>query len=208
MVKQFFILLIAGYFISNAQTNSNYGIKVGLISSRAADIHVKNYYWNLYKESRTNGYYSIFYQFYHSNYYLLEAELGYEQVGAEDNIPVTTSENPDGTGEYLVMDHAYDFLSLNIAFNPEYETDKICFYGIISPSINFLIKNRDQLILNKYANHFILGYNVGIGFKPKSIFKGKFFFEVRYHSFLTKVINNDFISLKFSSLKFCIGSYF
>jgi len=126
---------------------------------------------------------------------LLEAELGYEQVGAEDKIPVTTSENPDGTGEYLIMDHAYDFLSLSVAFNPEYKTNKFCFYGIISPSINFLIKNRDELILNKYVNRFILGYNIGIGFKPKNIFTGKFFFEVRYQRFLTDVIKKMILSV-------------
>lgn len=112
---------------------------------------------------------------------MLETELGYEQLGAEDKIPVTTAENPDGTGEYVIIDHGYDFLSLDVSFNPKYETDKICLYGIISPSVNYLII--DQLILNKYTKDFLLGYNIGLGFRPKELFDGKFFCEIKYHNF-------------------------
>lgn len=204
--KSLFFLLFLPIF-SYSQIISNYGIKIGFISSKAADVKVNNYYWNLYKDSRLSGSYSIFAYFLNSEYYRFEAELGYRQEGAEDKLPATTSESPDGTGEFVIIDHAYDFLSLNLALQPKYENDNICLFGIISFSFNNMLKNRDQLILNNNVEKFLLGYSFGLGLQPKNILNGKLFFEFRFNDFLFRVVKNDYFQAKFNSVQFSIGSF-
>lgn len=205
--KVILMLLILLPIFSNAQIITDYGIKIGLISSKAVDIIVKNYYWDLYKDSRVSGSYGIFAQFLSSKYYRFEAELGYRQEGAEDKIPFTTSENPDGTGEFAIIDHAYDFISLNLAFQPKYENDNICLFGIISPSLNYMIKNRDQVILNDNIEKLLFGYSFGLGFQPKNILEGNLFAEFRFNNFFSKVIKNNYFESRFNSLQFSVGCF-
>ncbi len=205
--KVILMLLILLPIFSNAQIISDYGIKIGLISSKAVDVKVENFYWNLYQDSRISGSYSIFVHFLNSEYYRFEAELGYRQEGAEDKIPVTTSESPDGTGEFVIIDHAYDFISLNLAFQPKYENDNICLFGIISFSFNNMIKNRDQLILNRNVEKFLFGYSFGLGLQPKNILTGNLFFELRFNDFLFKVVKNDYFQTRFNSFQLNIGSF-
>lgn len=201
------VLFFANSLFLNAQIISNYGLKVGVVSSKAVDLSSKVYPWNLYQSSRVSGSFSFFTQFPISKYFRFEVELGYKQEGAEDKIPVTTTENPDGTGQFVIIDHAYDFLSLNLSWQPKIETNDISLYGIISPSLNYLLKNRDQIILNDDINKLVLGYNVGLGFQPKNIINGKLFVEVKFGGSFSKYLKNYYFETKFNTLQFSIGSY-
>lgn len=201
------ILFVCVPFIVNAQFFSNYGLKIGVVSSKASDLSSKSYYSNLYQNSRISGSFSVFTQFLNSEYLRFEMELGYKQEGAEDKIPVTTAENPDGNGQFIIIDHAYDFLSFNISLQPKYETKDICLFAIISPSLNYMLKNRDQILLSADINKLILGYNLGLGFQLKSILNGNLFFEVKYGGSFSEYLRNDYLEAKFNTLQFSIGCY-
>ncbi|MCL4550740.1 MAG: PorT family protein [Bacteroidetes bacterium] len=201
------VLFLCLPFIVNAQIISNYGLKIGVVSSKASDLSSQSYYSNLYRDSRISGSFGIFAQFLSSDYLRFEMELSYKQEGAEDKIPVTTSENPDGTGQFIIVDHAYDFLSFNISLQPKYETKDICLFAIISPSLNYMLKNRDQILLTEDINKLVFGYNIGFGFQPKSFLNGNLFLEVRYGGSFSKYLKNDYLEAKFNTLQFSIGSY-
>ncbi|MEG8948121.1 outer membrane beta-barrel protein [Rosettibacter firmus] len=208
MKTKILIVLLFLFTLTSAQSVTNYGIKIGVTFSKAVDIDIKNYYWNLYRNARIGSNYGFFAQIFKTDNISFVAEMGYKQIGAEDKIPVTTSENPDGTGEFITLDHAYDFLVFQISFQPEYEMQAVKFYGIFAPTFNYMIGNRDQLIMNRYVKKFLIGYNLGIGIQPKTFLNGKLFLEVNYNGFFSKVVSNDFVSMKFSSFQISIGNYF
>jgi len=201
------LLFIALPLCLNAQFISDYGIKVGVVSSKAADLSAKAYYTNFYRNTRLSGSFGIFAQFFNSEYFRIETGLGYKQEGAEDKIPVTTAESPDGNGQFIIIDHAYDFLSLNIALQPKYEDEDICLFASISPALNYMLKNRDQILLPGDLNKFVLGYTVGAGFQPKSILNGKIFLEISYGGSFSKYLKNEYIEAKFNTLQLSVGSF-
>lgn len=201
------ILFFVFMLFANAQVIPNYGIKIGVITSKATDVSGEGYYSNLYQDSRLGGSFSVFARFLKSKYFRFEVDLGYKQVGAEDQIPFTTPENPDGTGQFLIVDHAYDILSLNIAMQPKYENKNICLFAVISPTLNYMIKNRDQTLLDDHINELIIGYNVGAGFQPKNILSGNIFIEVKFGGSFSEFIQSDNLEAEFNTWQFNIGSY-
>ena len=161
----------------------------------------------MYQDSRTSGAYGIFAQFFNSDYFRFETELGYKQEGAQDKIAVTTVDNPDGNGQFVTIDHGYDFISLNLSFQPKLENKDACLYGIISPTLNYMIKNRDQIVLDNNITKFVLGYNLGLGFQPKNFLNGKLFIEAKYGSTFSKYLKGNYIEAKFNTIQISIGSY-
>ncbi len=192
----------------NAQFISNYGIKIGMVSSTPVDFLSGNQYiGKYYQDSRISGAFSIFTQFFSSSYLRFEMELGYKQEGAEDKITVTTVDNPDGTDQFIILDHAYDFVTFNVSVQPKYENNDVCIFLILSPSLNFMVKNRDQIFLNDDPKKLVFAYSVGIGFQPKNILNGKLFLEVKYGSSFSKYLKTDFLEGEFRTLQLNIGSY-
>lgn len=191
----------------NAQVFSGYGIKIGLVSSKAEDLSTASYLSNLYHDSRVSGSYGLFAHFLDSKYFRFEAELEYKQEGAEDKIPITTAENPDGTGQFVIVDHGFDFLSFNISFQPKIETEDFCLFGIISPTLNFMLKNRDQIIWTDDINDFLFGYKAGIGFQPKNFLNGRLFAEIKYGGSFSEFIKADYLKAKFNTIQFSLGAF-
>ena len=191
----------------SAQFISDYGIKISVISSEASIKTGSFYMAQMYKDARVSGAFGLFAHFLNSNYYRFSAELGYKQEGAEDQIAVTTWEDPDGTGEFLRLDHEFDFAYFALSFQPKIETERFSFYGIISPTINYLLKYSDAVYLKGDIDDIVFGYNVGFGFHPKTILNGKVFFEAEYGSSFSEFAENQYIGTKFNSLKFSIGGY-
>ncbi len=195
----------------HAQSLINYGIKIGATASQSSGLKGKgmccNMYESLYKETRYGGAFSIFVQFLKSDNMRFEFDLGYRQEGAEDKLPVTSVTHPEGTGQFVIIDYVYDFLSLNLGIHPKYENDDVCIYGIISPSLNILLKFRDQLIMEDDVDKIIPGWNLGIGFQPKNLLNGNLFVELKFGSSFTKYVKSDFFETRFNTIQLSIGSF-
>lgn len=208
MIKQSLIfLLVFSSSVVQSQSVEHFGLKVGVVSSNSVVTASGSYYGSMYKDSRVSGSFSFFAQFLKSEFYKFEIELGYKQEGAEDKIPVTTVENPDGSGQHITLDHAYDFISLNLSFQPKFESEDISLYGIIAPTLNYMIKNRDMVIHDEEITKLVLGYIIGLGFQPKNLMKGKLFVEVKFGSSFSEYLKNEFLTAKFNTWHVTIGSY-
>lgn len=202
-IKLLVIILLVTSVGLRAQFISNYGVKIGFISSKPTDQGA----YKLYEDPRVSGAFSAFIQFLNAEYARFEFEAGYKQEGAEAKIPVTTLHNPDGTGDYMILDHAFDFVSLNLSVQPKIENKNICLYGILSGSLNFLVKTRDQLYSNTEIDKCIPGFNLGAGFQPKDFLNGKIFIEARYGGAFKKYLKNNFYGAKFNTIQVSLGCY-
>jgi hypothetical protein len=185
--KVLIVLLLMSPFYLSAQLISNYGIKVGVLSSKPVEVKREE----LFQDSRVSGTFGLFAQFLNFRYCRFEFEAGYKQEGAENKVPVTTIENPDGSGDYVTFDHAYDFISLNLSFQPKLENEDICLYGIVAASLNIMTKNRDMLSYGQNVDKYVPGYNYGLGFSPKNFLNGKIFVEMKYGSSFSKYLKGS-----------------
>ena len=202
------IFLILLPSITYSQVISDYGIKLGFISSKAnldikpSSISLASDDW--FKNNRIGVSFGIFVNMFNTEYFDIQSELSYLEEGAEDELLVATVDNPDGNGDYLVYDHEYDFLKLNFNIRPKYKFDKITPYLLFGPSISYLLKDRGTLFIEDLEKiHF--GYSLGIGINIDDVFDNSFFCEFKYNDYFKEISETDRIKLELSSWQINIG---
>lgn len=202
------ILLTLLSIVTHSQVISDYGIKFGIVSSKAnLDIKPTNTFngWDdWFNMNRIGVSFGIFINMFDTDYFDIQSELSYLEEGSEDELLVTTADNPDGNGDYMVSDHEYDFLKLNFSIRPKYKFDKITPYLLLGPSISYLLKDRGTFFIEDLEKvHF--GYSLGLGINIDKVFNNSFFCEFKYNDYFKEISDNDRAKLELSSWQINIG---
>ncbi|MCF8296842.1 MAG: PorT family protein [Melioribacteraceae bacterium] len=137
----------------------------------------------------------------------MEGEIGYAQKGAKHKIVITTISQPDGTGEYGIIDNRLDYLSISLMGKVKYNLELIIPYIILGPEYNYLLSKKiDQgfeVVYDAFKKN-IFGFSAGFGSEiilpPINIIV-----EYRYSEDLTNNYNSSTIDIKNYSHTFLIG---
>jgi hypothetical protein len=176
---------------AQAQFIKSFGIKSGIAIS---DIHVTDlshpgsalglyYVGNYPPDNVLSPTVSLFANFLHEEHLGLQAELTYLHKGASRTmeIPITTAQYPDGTGEAYKVTTEFNFhyLALALAAQPRVSVGDAAFYAHIGPTANYLLEVANYGWLEQFTR-LQLGYTLGLGIDLGRLFDGDLFLEVRY----------------------------
>ena len=207
-MKKYFVVIILLSIITQSQVISDYGIKFGLVSSKSDLVIKPNSIYagsdDWFENNRIGVSFGIFMNMFNTDYFDVQSELSYLEEGAEDELLITTIDNPDGNGDYLIYDHEYDFLKLSFNIRPKYNLDSITPYLLFGPSISYLLKDRGAFYIEDLKKvHF--GYSYGLGINVNDVFNNTFFCEFKYNGYFNEIADNDRAKLELSSWQINIG---
>jgi opacity protein-like surface antigen len=203
------IFIAIAFNHTNAQLIRSYGIKAGMVYSGQNWEYARgSYLYGLSLYDKTilgydvGGYAEWF------NLPVLSAVTGihFLQKGARDELPVTTMDQPDGTGEMLSIKPRLDYLSIELLAKLRYETSFATLYGIAGPRVDFLIGR------NKYAEGAVFddfrstefGINIGGGVEFPLIGLYKVGIIIIYNHSLQNTFSNQILTVKSHSTEFLI----
>ena len=181
---------------------------MGLVSSKlktTAQTDEQYTYETFFNQNRVGPSMGIYYRFANLEFISLESGLNYLQKGGEAEIMVTTPEQIDGTGEYIVADVQYDYLQLEVNMRPYYEIGKYDLYGIIGASLNYLLSVKNGRRPKNEIKEFTLSYSLGFGIEIKDIFNHSILLEFLYNSDLTNVYKDSDLEYKFNTYVLRVG---
>ncbi len=194
-LTQILILLSVLYSISNAQLLSDYGIKIGIVSSKLK-IDSREMDTNLHSvfdKSRLGPTMGLFVRYFDVNNFDLETELSYVQKGGIDKFDITTTTNLQGTGEYILHDIHYDYIQLRTSLRPKYSIDNIEIYGLVGLSLDYLLSVKNGILpRNKYSD-FIWGYTLGFGLSFDNVLNHKISLEFMYDSDINAIYKSQHV---------------
>ena len=166
------ILILFFFFISfstiNAQSINDYGIKVGLAISNL------EWKYNTYPGDELELYWDnelgvtarIYADFFDYSFFNLNCELSYTQKGTKYKIPITTTAQPDGTGEYINVNNKLSYLSIAVMGKFKYDCNSFTPYILLGPQYNYLLNKQIEkgfeIVYDKFSKSN-LGITLGIG---------------------------------------------
>jgi len=182
-MKSIFVIILLVTFSNNikSQIISGYGLKLGpSISNQSwnyqADI-------NLDWKNKFGISPRIFVDFFNFTFFELEGEIGYLQKGFEDKVPITTTTQPDGTGEFMTVNNKLNYLSVSALAKFKYENEIFSPYLICGPQFNILLsKNIEkgfEVVFDRFRNNNF-GLSFGAGSEIKNILPISLLIEYRY----------------------------
>ena len=207
----FVLFTLSTVSIIKSQVISDYGLKFGMISSQMNvkinpySIYVGFPSYKFYDDNRLSGTFGVFLNMFKTKYFDLQNEIKYIQEGAEDKVSVTTAQSPEGIDE-LSWDHEYNFIRYSLNLRPYYQIkNNNNIYLILGPSVNYLIKNRDDFYLHEDLKDFYYGYNLGFGFTTSGIIDKPLLLEFKYNGYFNHLADNSEIKADIKSWQINIG---
>ncbi len=175
------ILLTIFTYNNEAQIIHDYGLKLGVgISNQSWDYL---YNVNMDFDNKIGMSPRIFADFFSLSFFRFQTELGYLQKGFEDKIPITTTAQPDGTGEFVSINNRVNYLSFSALAKFKYDTGVLSPYLIVGPQFNFLIsKEIDkgwEVIFDKFKKNN-MGISAGAGAEINNVLPVTMLIEYRY----------------------------
>jgi hypothetical protein len=205
---------------AHAQLVSSVGLKAGVaISSiRLTDVSPVDmggghlYTLDYMQDNVVSPAISVFANFLHEKHLGLQAELTYLRKGASHTIeiPVTTAQYPDGTGEARKVTSEYNLHYLGFAFAAQPKLplgDDVTLYAHLGPTANYLLDVSNWAWL-EYFNRFQLGYTLGLGTEVAHLFTGNIFLELRYAADFSPVCDHPDAKFWNRSWTVCLGTSF
>ena len=175
------ILLSVLSFNAKSQILTDYGIKFGTaISNQMWDYDAG---FSLNNDNKIGISTRIFADFFSLPFIQLEGELGYTRKGFTDNIPITSADSPDGTGEYIDINNSLDYLSISVLGKIRFKAGELSPYIIAGPQFNFLINknvgNGWDIAFDQFRKTN-LGITVGAGTELSGLLPFTILLEYRY----------------------------
>ena len=212
-MKKIYLILILFSVVSTSQAQliRNYGLKIGAT--------ISNQEWNYSTlpidfdpDNRWGLNLGVFTEFLDIPYFSLVTELNYVQKGMiEEDIPVTTVTNPDGTGEYVTWDTRVDYLNLCALGKLRLDFSLFTPYLLIGPKVDFEINLINSLGLTNEVednyNKIIYGVKLGGGTEIK-LTSFSILAEIIYDYNFNDLFENENLIVTASSVDFRLGIMF
>lgn len=198
-----------GSVTGSAQIINGYGVKLGLGIANQTwkhNVYDGNMDWN----NNTGISARVFADFLNYSLFSFEGEIGFSQKGIKYDLPITTAENPDGTGMHYYINNRLSYFSAALMGKIKYEIGLFTPYLLLGPQFNYLAgKDVDSGFDGVYDkfDRSILGYTAGVGsvIKIQSI---KFLVEYRFEQDFNSNYGLSSIDIKNYSHSFLIGLQF
>jgi len=203
----FSFLTISILFCSSTygQLIRDYGIKVGLASTNQNWIWPSQTFVTTSSTSRQGIDVGLFVQWFNIPMISALTELHYIQKGAKvtTNIPITTAQYPDGTGQYLSYTTRINYLSLPILAKLRISLGILTPYLLAGPRFDYNLSNSNTLYLNNF-NKLDIGGTFGIGFELDKILPVHIGAEFCYSPTFQDSYSSQGLTAKNNSLEFLL----
>jgi hypothetical protein len=192
----FFTLFVISY--CHAQSFSDFGVKMGILSSKYEQkVPLQNGgSVTIFDEARIGPTFGLFLRYFDNDYFDIESEILYLQKGGQDKFEITTINQPDGTGEFLITDIQFDYLHFQTCIRPNYSDKSVNMYLLAGGSIGYLLGLKGGHKPKSDFKNFGFGYSIGLGIELPDLMKIPIIVEVLVNSDLTNIYNSSNIEYK------------
>ncbi|MDZ7292018.1 MAG: PorT family protein [candidate division KSB1 bacterium] len=202
-------LLLCCASLSQGQMLSGYGMKFGIVSSElktegGAILFPGGFILREDLKQRLGPQIGLFVDFFKIPHLGLQAEVSYLEKGAEEELPITTEDHPEGTGEFYTVDsYHFDYLAFSLLAQPKLKLGAVNPYVMVGPSLNLLIANRNGLYRDTkdLTPSLVLGAGVEL-LKP---FAFPVLLEVRYNPDLDYFFESEYRKSELRVWQFMVG---
>ena len=179
----FFIFISILISTSNAQIVSDFGIKIGLVSSKF-EMDLKNFseeilIVNYYKKHKIGPIAGIYLRYFNWKYLNFETELSYIQKGAKFK--------QDGLAVNIPKELRFDYFQFKNSVVPKIDINNFEIYSIFGLSLDYLLSVNGGNLTHSEYKKYVIGYILGIGFKTEFIFNNKIFFELVFNRDINEI---------------------
>ncbi len=212
-MKKLFFVIILLFFVSSTQAQliRGYGIKLGITSANQNWDYVPATNFSFEPDNRVGVNFGVFAELLDIPFFSIATELNYVQKGMKEEIPVTTTSQPDGTGEFVTWDTRLDYINFSALGKFRLNLGVASPYLIAGPKIDFEInKSFSQGQPNVVENNFKknrLGFKIGIGTEI-DLLPIKLLAEFLYDADFNELYENEFLKVNSNSMDFRIGIMF
>ncbi len=198
-------ILLAFSSFCQSQIISNYGIKVGLVSSnlnetlKIDDPSVQKYF----DKKKLSPAFGMFFHFFNIELLKIESELIYLQKGGRHEVDIRSIFRPDNSGKYSIT-QLYEFLQINLNICPKVEFHNFDIYGLIGISGNYLL-SKSGVFSYLDNDDFVIGYNIGAGVTFNNLLNNKILFELVYNNDFNIFATDEYREIQNDNIQFRIG---
>lgn len=166
--------------VSQAQLLRSYGVKFGTtLSSQDWQYSVQNFNMLYEPDSKIAFNAGLFAEFLNNDIFSVITEINYIETGAEEEMPVTTIDNPDGIGATIKWDVSIKYLSMSLLAKARLNMGNYQPYVAAGPYLDLQIdKSADIESFNTDPNMY--GIKAGIGSEISSLLPFDFLVELMY----------------------------
>ncbi len=184
-IIRFLIFISILFSTINAQILSDYGIKIGMVSSKY-EMDLKNYsedilIINRYKKSRLGPNIGIYIRYINWSHFDFETELLYVQKGA------TLKKDHYTSLSNLSDELRFDYIQFKNSLIPKIQTSSFGIYGIIGFSLDYLLSVKGGDISQSRYSKYVAGYIFGIGFETRIPNDNKIFLELTLNKDINEI---------------------
>ena len=214
----FFISYILLSSIISGQIIKSYGIKTGFSSAWQSYIANGEDYSDAF--DKKNGFALYLSSTWIDNsIFNLNSEIGFTQKGRILETIITNGEHPNGTGESVIDDFSFNYLSIIVYPEVFYNFNNIKAYIFIGPRLDVELSRdakteapKEFLEYNSRINKKLLeeykkvqfGVTTAIGLQISNLLPFNFGFEVRYNPDISKIYRNNNVYSRNNSLDFLL----
>ncbi len=213
----FTIVLLTAPVEVVAQSFVGWGFKLGLTTANQSQV-LGNVTLDL--DSRSGLDLGAFAEWIESPWFSVNSEISFVQKGWEEEIPVTTTEFPNGTGQVLTQSVRLNYLSLAVLPKIRLPVGPLQLYALIGPRIDVAIGHSVELggyseparsylqrqwdwELDHYRDALV-GGDFAVGFSTHALLPLGLGAEVRYSPDFTAAHAGENFSAKNSSWEFLV----
>ncbi len=134
----------------------------------------------------------------------LSSEVHYIQKGMKLSLPITTEQNPDGTGEYWTRSPRVDYLSVPVLAKVRFLDAQLSPYIVAGPRVDFLLQTKGdgfEVVLDKFEK-VDFGTTVGVGIEIKSFELVQLGIEFRFSPSFNDGYSSTYTKVRNSSMEF------
>lgn len=200
-LKLLFIAVMISVNFLMAQDVLDYGIKLGVSSSKVKATDTKTSFYSntpeYYEGNSVNPFIGIYLNYKLSDNLSLESELTYLQKGSRKTMDLiyTTIDNPSGNEQSTKYTTEIDlrYLELGLNLKPTVCLGKVPAYLILGASANYTL-NAINITQDKIQD-FLFSYKLGVGCNISGILNKPLAVEVKYIGDFSKFYSYDYGNL-------------
>jgi hypothetical protein len=184
-IIRFLIFISILLSTSNARILSDYGIKIGIVSSKY-EMDLKNFseeilIINRYEKSRLGPNIGIYIRYLNWSHFDFETELSYVQKGATLKKDYYTSLSN------LSNELRFDYIQFKNSLVPKIQISSYGIYGIIGFSLDYLLSVKSGNISKSRYSKYVTGYILGIGFETGILNTNRIFLELALNKDINEI---------------------
>ncbi len=201
----FFTLFIVSTTYS--QSFSEFGVKMGVLSSKheqkiLSQIIGSTTYFNNTRVGPTMG---LFLRYLDNDHFNIESEILYLQKGGEEKFEITSISHPAGTGEFIISDIQFDYLSFQTSIRPNYSYKEVNLYLLAGGTISYLLGVKGGFKPKGDFKSYSFGYSIGFGIVFQDVLKMPILFEALMNSDLTNIYESSGLEYKHKTYLLRLG---